>query len=447
MIQYIEIKTSSTIQQISKKIRRQTVNSKDSKYVKKIMNDVEKNKDQALLKYSLKFDKVKLAKNELKVKNKEIAEAYSIIDPKIVKELKNLKRTIEKTENMIMKSYSNNLKNVKINNGQSFIKYNIIPLKSVGCYVPGGKAVYPSSLIMSAVPAKVAGVNRIIACSPPNSNKKINSAVLVAADICGVNEIYKIGGAQAIAAMGYGTKVIAPVEKITGPGNKFVFQAKKIISEEIGIDLPAGPSELLIIADDSADEELIVDDLFAQSEHGIDSLCGVVTPSKKLARNLIKLIKEKLPNIERKDVVSKSLLNNGFIVCCKNLQQCVEFTNDFAPEHLEIMTKNQNTIAKNIKSSGVVLVGNYTPAAFSDYGLGTNHVLPTGGSAKFCSALSCIDFTRRYFIAKSTKNSLKSNLKKIEILSEQEGLFNHGKSAKARFIKKNDKRISKKNNQ
>lgn len=445
MIQYIEIKTSSTIQQISKKIRRQTVNSNDSKYVKKIMNDVEKNKDQALLKYSLKFDKVKLAKNELKVKNKEIAEAYSIIDPKIVKELKNLKRTIEKTENMIMKSYSNNLKNVKINNGQSFIKYNIIPLKSVGCYVPGGKAVYPSSLIMSAVPAKVAGVNRIIACSPPNSNKKINAAVLVAADICGVNEIYKIGGAQAIAAMGYGTKVIAPVEKITGPGNKFVFQAKKIISEEIGIDLPAGPSELLIIADDSADEELIVDDLFAQSEHGLDSLCGVVTPSKKLARNLIKLIKEKLPNIERKDVVSKSLLNNGFIVCCKNLQQCVEFTNDFAPEHLEIMTKNQNTIAKNIKSSGVVLVGNYTPAAFSDYGLGTNHVLPTGGTAKFCSALSSIDFTRRYFIAKSTKSSLKNNLKKIEILSEQEGLFNHGKSAKSRFVK-NDERISKKNN-
>lgn len=445
MIQYIEIKTSSTIQQISNKIRRQTVNSKDSKYVKKIMNDVEKNKDQALLKYSLKFDKVKLAKNELKVKNKEIAEAYSIIDPKIVKELKNLKRTIEKTENMIMKSYSNNLKNVKINNGQSFIKYNIIPLKSVGCYVPGGKAVYPSSLIMSAVPAKVAGVNRIIVCSPPNSNKKINAAVLVAADICGVNEIYKIGGAQAIAAMGYGTKVIAPVEKITGPGNKFVFQAKKIISEEIGIDLPAGPSELLIIADDSADEELIVDDLFAQSEHGLDSLCGVVTPSKKLARNLIKLIKEKLPNIERKDVVSKSLLNNGFIVCCKNLQQCVEFTNDFAPEHLEIMTKNQNTIAKNIKSSGVVLVGNYTPAAFSDYGLGTNHVLPTGGTAKFCSALSSIDFTRRYFIAKSTKSSLKNNLKKIEILSEQEGLFNHGKSAKSRFVK-NDERISKKNN-
>ena len=446
MIQYIEIKTSSTIAQISKKIRSQTVNSSDAKSVKKIMNDVEKNKDKALLKYSLKFDKVRLTKNELKVKNKEIREAYSVIDPKIVKELKNLKKTIEKTENMIMKSYSDGLKSVKINNGQSFIKYNIIPLKSVGCYVPGGRAVYPSSLIMSAVPAKVAGVNRIIVCSPPASDKKINVAILVAADICGINEIYKIGGAQAIAAMGYGTKVIAPVEKITGPGNKFVYQAKKIISEEIGIDLPAGPSELLIIADDSADKELIISDLFAQSEHGLDSICGIVTPSKKLARNLIKLIKEKLPYIERKDVVSKSLLKNGFVVRCKNLQQCIEFTNNFAPEHLEIMTKNQDLIVKSITSSGVVLVGNYTPAAFSDYGLGTNHVLPTGGSAKFCSALSSIDFTRRYFIAKSTRNGLKSNLKKIEILSGQEGLFNHGKSAKARFIKKNDKRISKKNN-
>ena len=447
MIQYIEIKTSSTIEQISNKIRRQTINSNDSKYVKKIMNDVKKNKDKALLKYSLKFDKVKFTKSELKVKNKEIREAYLVIDPKIVKELKNLKRTIEKTENMIMKSYSDSVKGVKINNGQSFIKYNISPLNSVGCYVPGGKAVYPSSLIMSAVPAKVAGVNRVIVCSPPASNKKINAAVLIAADICGINEIYKIGGAQAIAAMGYGTEVIKPVEKITGPGNKFVYQAKRIISEETGIDLPAGPSELLIIADDGADEELIISDLIAQSEHGFDSICGVVTPSKKLARNLIRLIKERLQNIERKDVVSESLLKNGFIVHCKNLQQCIKFTNNFAPEHLEIMTKNQDLIAKSIKSSGVVLVGNYTPAAFSDYGLGTNHVLPTGGSAKFCSALSCIDFTRRYFIAKSTKNSLKSNLKKIEILSEQEGLFNHGKSAKARFIKKNDKRISKKNNQ
>ena len=280
MIQYIEIKTSSTIAQISKKIRSQTVNSSDAKSVKKIMNDVKKNKDKALLKYSLKFDKVRLTKNELKVKNKEIREAYSVIDPKIVKELKNLKKTIEKTENRIMKSYSDGLKSVKINNGQSFIKYNIIPLKSVGCYVPGGRAVYPSSLIMSAVPAKVAGVNRIIVCSPPASDKKINAAILVAADICGINEIYKIGGAQAIAAMGYGTKVIAPVEKITGPGNKFVYQAKKIISEEIGIDLPAGPSELLIIADDSADKELIISDLFAQSEHGLDSICGVVLHQK-----------------------------------------------------------------------------------------------------------------------------------------------------------------------
>ena len=436
MIKYIEIGKSSTIEQTTKNIRRQTNGSNDSEYVKKIMNDVEKNKDKSLLKYSLKFDKVRLTVNELKVKNKEIQEAYTILDPIIVKELKNLKKSIEMTEKKIMKAFKSSVKNVMINNGQSFIKYNSAPLNSVGCYVPGGKAVYPSSLIMSAVPARIAGVNRIIVCSPPSSDKKISASVLVAADLCNINEIYKVGGAQAIAAMGYGTNIIKPVEKIVGPGNYFVYQAKKIISEKVGIDLPAGPSELLIIADDTADEELIVNDLFAQSEHGSDSLCGVVTTSKKLSSNIIKLIKKRIPNIERKEIVKKSLLKNGFVVRCNSIQQCINFTNDFAPEHLEIMTKEQDKVAKKITTSGVVLVGNYTPAAFSDYGLGTNHVLPTGGSAKFYSALSSIDFTRRFFIAKTTKTSLKNNLKKIEILSEQEGLFNHGESAKVRFIKK-----------
>tara|TARA_B100001750_G_scaffold90962_1_gene71876 strand:- start:12691 stop:14001 length:1311 start_codon:yes stop_codon:yes gene_type:complete len=436
LIKYIEIGKSSTIEQTTKNIRQQTNGSNDSEYVKKIMNDVEKNKDKSLLKYSLKFDKVRLTVNELKVKNKEIQEAYTILDPIIVKELKNLKKSIEMTEKKIMKAFKSSVKNVMINNGQSFIKYNSAPLNSVGCYVPGGKAVYPSSLIMSAVPARIAGVNRIIVCSPPSSDKKISASVLVAADLCNINEIYKVGGAQAIAAMGYGTNIIKPVEKIVGPGNYFVYQAKKIISEKVGIDLPAGPSELLIIADDTADEELIVNDLFAQSEHGSDSLCGVVTTSKKLSSNIIKLIKKRIPNIERKEIVKKSLLKNGFVVRCNSIQQCINFTNDFAPEHLEIMTKEQDKVAKKITTSGVVLVGNYTPAAFSDYGLGTNHVLPTGGSAKFYSALSSIDFTRRFFIAKTTKTSLKNNLKKIEILSEQEGLFNHGESAKVRFIKK-----------
>ncbi len=436
MIKYIEIGKSSTIEQTTKNIRRQTNGSNDSEYVKKIMNDVEKNKDKSLLKYSLKFDKVRLTVNELKVKNKEIQEAYTILDPIIVKELKNLKKSIEMTEKKIMKEFKSSVKNVMINNGQSFIKYNSVPINSVGCYVPGGKAVYPSSLIMSAVPARIAGVDRIIVCSPPSSDKKISASVLVAADLCNINEIYKVGGAQAIAAMGYGTNIIKPVEKIVGPGNYFVYQAKKIISEKVGIDLPAGPSELLIIADNTADKELIVNDLFAQSEHGLDSLCGVVTTSKKLSSDVIKLIKKRLPNIERKEIVKKSLLKNGFVVRCNSIQQCINFTNDFAPEHLEIMTKEQDKVAKKITTSGVVLVGNYTPAAFSDYGLGTNHVLPTGGSAKFYSALSSIDFTRRFFIAKTTKTSLKNNLKKIEILSEQEGLFNHGKSAKVRFIKK-----------
>ena len=299
---------------------------------------------------------------------------------------------------------------------------------------------------MTAVPAKIAGVKRVIVCSPPSRDKKINSSVLVAADICQVDEIYKVGGAQAVAAMGYGTNIIKPVEKIVGPGNIFVYQAKKIISEEVGTDLPAGPSELLVIADDSADKELIVSALFAQSEHGIDSLCGVVTPSKKIAKDLIGLIKLRVKQVERKDIISKSLLGNGFVVLARNMEECVDFANYFASEHLEIMTRKQDSLAKKITSSGVVLVGNYTPAAFSDYGLGTNHVLPTGGSGKFYSALSSIDFTRRFFVAKTTKEKLASNVDRIEKLANQEGLINHGKSVKARLVKENDKKVSKKVN-
>ena len=260
LIQYFEINKLSTVEQTSEKIRRRTVKSTDIDYVKKIMNDVKKNNDKALLKYTSKFDRVKLLPNQLRVNNKEIKEAYSIIDSEIVKELKILKKSVEKTEKKIMKLFSNFVNDVEIRDKRSYIKYNMVPLESVGCYVPGGKAVYPSSLIMSSVPAKIAGVKRIIVCSPPSLDKKINPSVLVAADICQVDEIYKVGGAQAIAAMGYGTNSIKPVEKIVGPGNIFVYQAKKIISEDVGIDLHAGPSELLIIADNSADKELIISD-------------------------------------------------------------------------------------------------------------------------------------------------------------------------------------------
>ena len=345
MIKYFEINNSSTAEQISKKIRRNTVKATDSTYVKEIMQNVEKNKDKALLRYTSRFDKVKLLPNELRVSKKEIKSAYSDVDSDVIKELKILKKSIEKTEKKLMKSFSKFVNEVEIRDKRSYVKYNLVPLNSVGCYVPGGNAVYPSSLIMTAVPAKVAGVKRVIVCSPPSRDKKINSSVLVAADICQVDEIYKVGGAQAVAAMGYGTDIIKPVEKIAGPGNIFVYQAKKIISEEVGTDLPAGPSELLVIADDSADNELIVSDLFAQSEHGIDSLCGVVTPSRKLAKDLIRLIKQRVKQVERKDIISKSLLGNGFVVLARNMQECIDFANCFASEHLEIMARKQDSVA------------------------------------------------------------------------------------------------------
>jgi histidinol dehydrogenase len=285
---------------------------------------------------------------------------------------------------------------------------------------------------MTAVPAKIAGVPRVVVCSPSNAKGKVNPLVLVAADICGVDEVYKVGGAQAIAALAYGTKVIAPVLKIVGPGSKYVTAAKVLVSTDVAIDMPAGPSEVLILADESADARLIAFDMVSQAEHGGDSVAGLITTSEKLAENVQKKLAEFAASAERSEKISESFTKYGFIIVCKSIDEMVRLANQFAPEHLEVMTCKPKEIADSL-TAGLILLGPYSPVALSDYGSGTNHVLPTGGFAKSFSGLSVFDFMRRVSIVESSRTSLEQVKDTIKVIAEAENLPNHYKAVDARF--------------
>jgi histidinol dehydrogenase len=286
---------------------------------------------------------------------------------------------------------------------------------------------------MTAVPAKVAGVPRIVVCSPPNAKGTVNPLVLVAADICGVNEIYKVGGAQAIAALAYGTETIKPVRKIVGPGNKYVTTAKILVSKDVAIDMPAGPSEVLVLADETANPRLIALDMISQAEHSEDSVAGLITTSKKFATEVQDWLAKIATAVNRGEIVTKALEKYGFIITCDSIDEAVELTNVFAPEHAEIMTKAHMEIADRITSAGLILVGPYSPVALSDYGSGTNHVLPTGGFGHAFSDLSALDFTRRVSIVESSKDGLLSLKNYMKVMTAAENLPNHYKAIEARF--------------
>ncbi|MGA9754099.1 MAG: histidinol dehydrogenase, partial [Desulfobaccales bacterium] len=287
---------------------------------------------------------------------------------------------------------------------------------------------------MTAVPAKIAGVPRVAVCSPSDAKGKVNPLVLVAADICGVDEVYKVGGAQAIAALAYGTKSIKPVCKIVGPGSKYVTTAKVLVSKDVAIDMPAGPSEVLVLADESADARLIAYDMVSQAEHGGDSVSGVITTSENVAQKVQENLTSITASAERGEKVSESLSKYGFIIVCKSIDEAISLANQFSPEHLEVMTTNPKEIAQKL-TAGLILLGPYSPVALSDYGSGTNHVLPTGGFAQSFSGLSVFDFMRRVSIVESTRTGLVNVKDTIKVLSEAENLPNHNKAIQARFEK------------
>ncbi len=400
------------------------------KTVKDVINAVREKGDAAIFEFTEKFDKTKLTAKTLQVTPKEIKAAYRLVTEEQVNALKLIKGKLETLETQALKQQPTKsfLEDITV---QTVLR----PLESVGCYVPGGQATYPSTLIMTATPAKVAGVPRIVVCSPPTEKGTINPLILVASDICGVNEVYKVGGVQAIAALAYGTETIKPVRKIVGPGSKYVTKAKVLVSQDVAIDMPAGPSEVLILADETANPTMIAADMISQAEHGADSVSGLITTSNKLANEVLNCLRKMTAKIDRKEIVDAALSKQGFIIICENTEKMVPLANAFAAEHLEIMTQNPTEIADKMISSGLILIGSFSPVALSDYGSGTNHVLPTGGFGYSFSGLSALDFTRRVSIVESTKAGLQKVKSTIKVLTEAEGLPNHYKAVETRFEK------------
>ena len=411
-----------------KRIADQKTSASVEKTTKTVINRVRKQGDAGLRQLTRKFDKAKLGVKSLRVTKEEIKEAYKATSQQQVDAVKFMQEKVSAFEKLLL-----NKEAIKTSNDGIQVQNVLRPIESVGCYVPGGQAAYPSTLIMTATPAKVAGVPRIVVCSPPNAEGKVNPLVLVAADICGVNEVYKVGGAQAIAALAYGTETIKPVRKIVGPGNKYVTMAKVLVSKDVAIDMPAGPSEVLVLADDSANPQLIALDMISQAEHGADSVAGLITTSEKLATEVQSWVTKIATSASRKEIISEALEKYGFIITCDGIEEAVELANVFAPEHLEVMTKAPMEVAEKITSAGLILLGPYSPVALSDYGSGTNHVLPTGGFGHAFSGLSALDFARRVSIVESSKQGLLSVKNRVKVLTEAENLPNHYKAVEARF--------------
>ena len=395
--------------------RRQKTSEKDRKTVQSILNDVRKNGDSAVKKYEQKFNGRKTS--QLRVSAKEIKEAQSKISREEVTALQTMSARL-----------SNSSPKIQVRGSRKFV-----PIPSVGCYIPGGQARYPSSVVMSVIPAKIAGVKRIIVISPPGRDGKIDPLTIVAAKKCGATEIYKVGGAQAIGALAYGTKSIPKVDKIVGPGGKFVSIAKSLVSEQTAIDMVAGPTELGIIADASSDPELVALDLISQAEHSKDTMCFVITQSKTMAKQIQKSIEKLISGTERSSIIKESISKNGFIAVCKSQNEMIELANKIAPEHLELMAKNSKSLSKKITGPGLLLVGKNPPSASSDYLLGTNHILPTNGFGRTRGGLSVLDFLKIQTVVESKKSALRNISKSLKALTDAEDLPNHYKAVKRRL--------------
>ena len=364
--------------------RRQKTSEKDRKTVQAILNDVRKNGDSAVKKYERKFNGTKTS--QLRVSAKEIKEARSKISSEERNAIDDVRFAMFARGGLRLMDRLYNYKDtISKANG---VTQSFVPISSVGCYIPGGQARYPSSTIMSVRPAAKARVKRIVVVSPPGPDGKIDPLTIAAAKMCGATEIYKIGGAQAIGALAYGTKSIPKVDKIVGPGGKFVSIAKSLVSDQTAIDMVAGPTELGIIADARSDPELVALDLISQAEHSKDTMCFVITQSKTMAKQIQKSVEKLILGTERSSIIKASISKNGFIAICKNQNEMIELANKIAPEHLELMVKNARSLSKKITGAGLVLIGKNTPSAASDYLLGTNHILPTNGFGRTRGGLS-----------------------------------------------------------
>ena len=401
--------------------------SLNSKIVSKIISDVKKRGDFALKYYQKKFDHTNLNLKKIVLKNNEIIKIINGLD-------KFTKKSIDLAFERVKYFHSKqNIKSYKFyDKYKNKLAYKVSPLNKVGVYIPGGTASYPSSVIMNAVPAIVAGVKNISLCVPTPMGS-INPGVVYAAKICGIKKIYKIGGAQAIAAMAYGTKTVEKVDKIVGPGNIYVSAAKKKVFGDVGIDMVAGPSEITVVADQNNNSTFTAIDLLSQAEHDILSQAILVTTNLKFGLEVKDKIYKFLKVLPRKNIATKAIQNNGAIIVCKNIKEIVETVNLIAPEHLEIKTKNNQSIVKNIVNAGSIFLGEYSPEAIGDYLAGPNHVLPTSGSARFSSGLSVYDFYKKTSIIKMSKQGLEKIGRSAIQLADYEGLFAHSQSIRIRI--------------
>ncbi len=400
--------------------RRQKTSQKDRKTVQSILDDVRKNGDSAVKKYEQKFNGKKT--KQLRISKQDSKNAKITKDEFDALKLSALR--LSKAQRILNKNLIQSVKKIP--------NVSFVPIPSVGCYIPGGQARYPSSAIMSVITAAEAGVKRIVVVSPPNSDGNIDPMTITVAEYAGA-EIYKVGGAQAIAALAYGTKSIPKVDKIVGPGGKFVSIAKAIVSEETSIDMIAGPTELGIIADSNANPELIAYDLVSQAEHSNDTMCFVITTSKSKAKQIQKSLEKLIPNVERNSIVKQSISKNGFIAICKNQKEVIDLANKIAPEHMELMVKNAKRLSKKITGPGLVLIGNNTPSSASDYILGTNHILPTNGFGRTRGGLSVLDFLKLQTIIETKKSELGRVSNNLKTLTDAEGLPNHYNAVERRL--------------
>ncbi|MFX0072166.1 MAG: histidinol dehydrogenase [Candidatus Hermodarchaeota archaeon] len=421
-----------TEENISKFIPRNIGQLEEIQYVVlDIINQVKSKGDKALIELTSKYDNLELDESEIQVNNNEIDEAYTNIDEDLLNALRFAKNNLIKFHKaQIKEDWFINIKN-GVKAGQIYR-----PLNSVGLYIPGGRAIYPSTVLMAATPAFVVGVKNIILCSPPQKNKKIAPEILVAAKEFKIDKIYRVGGAQAIAAMAYGTKTISKVQKVIGPGNKWVNTAKQLLSNTIAIDNPAGPSEILIIVDESSDVNLIALDFLSQLEHDPDNLGIILCHSSKIIKEINNHIDLKLQECERIEII-KAALEKSLIINTENLEDSIRISNIIAPEHLELLIKDPKKILRKINNAGAIFLGPFSPVPLGDYSAGTNHILPTGGNAIKYSGLNVYDFLKIIDVLECDKDGLKILSDSAIKIAEFEGLFAHKKSIEERLKRKN----------
>jgi histidinol dehydrogenase len=395
--------------------------------VRNILTAVKENGDFAIKQYTEKFDRADV--DVIRVDDEEIEKSFLNLD-------ENLINALEKAADNITKFHKAQIPEewfVEVDQGVMAGQI-IRPLDIVGCYIPGGRAVYPSTILMTVIPAKIAGVSRIICCTPPQPDGSIKDVVLAAAKVAGATEIYRVGGAQAVAAMAYGTETIPVVDKIVGPGNIFVTAAKKLVYGDVDIDFPAGPSEVLIIADETGNPDYIAMDMMAQAEHDPNAASVLVTTSKTIAMKVDRRIQELINKMQRSEIIIESLEKYGIIAIAESIDEAVNFSNEYAPEHLIIMTKDPEVVLNDIRNAGSIFLGELTPVSAGDYGSGTNHVLPTSGCAKMYSGLSAESFIKKPTVQRLSDKGVLNLNEMITTLAEYEGLYAHAESFKKRVV-------------